>query len=78
MVRKTEPARGAPVSADDYLHKLSPEEEARFRAFEERTRKVRELANSNPEAMSQLLQVWLAQGRSEGEKDAASTPDDSP
>ena len=71
------PAAGGPVSADDYLHKLSPDKEARFRAFEERIRKVRELADSDPGVVSQLLQVWFAQDRSEGGGDVADPKDES-
>lgn len=82
MLRKNEPDKApiaaGSVTAEDYLHKLSPEEQARFRAFEEQTKKVRELANSDPEAMSQLLQIWLAQGRRERDEDATDPVDKAP
>ena len=68
---KMGPAARGGVSADDYIPKLSPEDQARFRAVEEQVRQVRELAAVDPEAMGRLLQVWLAQGRSEPADKAA-------
>ena len=70
-------ASGSPVSADSYLPQLSPEEKARFRAFEEQTRKIRELGTQDPEALSRLLRVWLTLGQSEQE-DVGETLDKTP
>ena len=62
--RKGEAGSGAEeLTTGDYIPRLTPEERARQEAAEEQTRQVRELAATDPEAMSKLLRIWLAQAR---------------
>ncbi len=81
--RPIRPGKGRPVTgagapaASDYIPRLTPEEQARQLAAEEQTRKVRELAKTDPQAMSRLLRVWLAQGKSDSGAAEGSTPDKS-
>lgn len=70
-------ASASPVSADSYLPQISPEAKARLRAFEEKTRKIRELGSQDPEAVSRLMQVWLSLGHEEPES-TGDTPDEKP
>ena len=65
------------LKAGDYIPRLTPEEQARQLAAEEQTRRVRELATTDPQAVSQLLRVWLVQGKSGSGAAEGSTADKS-
>ncbi|UCD37981.1 MAG: hypothetical protein JSW54_00390 [Fidelibacterota bacterium] len=60
----TREVRGAvEVTSDPYLAKLSPEARAQLEVQEKQMEAVRKFVEENPEEASQLLRVWLAQGK---------------
>jgi len=64
------PAKGAPkgaveVTADAYMHKLTPEARAILEAQEKTVAEVRKFVEEHPEEASQLLRAWLSRGKRE-------------
>jgi len=59
------PAAEVGVTADDYMHQLTPEARANLEARETMTEEVLAFAKENPEEAGKLLRIWLAEAREE-------------